>query len=940
MNSVSAVNTELYRSNGLSSSIISTSQQQPKLSSLTQCLNLISSPPLILPKVVGEDDVRVGSARDGDGSSHPNGPSDFLSLMKSSFGPVLIALGPTVIYMFLSWILFLILRRKFPRVYSPKTIQGIQMDSDLSPKLPTGWTNWIMPFLRISDIFVLQKCSLDGFLFLRYLKILGVICAIGICFVWPVLLPVHLTGGGTQSYTDSITIRNVDRPNNYYAHVVVCWVFTGFIAMMILRECIYYARLRNVYLASSHYTRHKSSKTVLFTSVPPKYLNEQRIRELFGECVVDCWIPRTTGKLKALVKERKKTAIRLEEAEITFIKRANATLDMTPPSRMTCLPIRFAKWLHQDRSRSMSSHPADLEKGNSRNGPEPRNSPSLTESGGNLCQNSSTAPKHAEYSLPHTLSPSLRGSDGPLASKHPPDYARPRHRVLTKFGVNIDTIEWARSHLISLEGQIEKMRREYFAGGGRRMGAVFVEFDSCVKAQAAHQMPIFHQPSYNPQSILGVKPCEIVWGSLRLKWWQRLTRKSVVMVLLIIAIAVWWFPTLIATMATSPDEMKIIFPALENLPLVATNILSGLGRAIILVVLLETVPFFLRACARFTGEPTLCAVESFVQKRYFVFQVVQVFLAPSVMPQVIRSPTTVLTFGIPETSDFYYTYILVRCLQASAFELLQFVELFRHQIKSKRSQSPQTCFKRWHKLDVIHWGGIYPVFTNIGVMGERGEAIYYAFIAPLILAFAATGLCCVYFVYKYNLIYVYDTKTLDTGGLLYPRAFMQLITGPYLAQIYLIGLFAANSAWVQMSLVALLFLSTVFIHVSLRNAINPLLKSFPRALNHDEGRLEAVEDTAVVDDSEGVSYTSPSSIASQGRKQSRPASIPIVKKLLQKLALPSVDELRQIIPQTPTEEEFPDAYTTQRYLPPETWLPKPKLWIPQDDALFSIMGPG
>ncbi|KAF4457602.1 DUF221 domain-containing [Fusarium albosuccineum] len=726
------------------------------------------------------------------------------------------------------------------------------MDSDLSPKLPTGWTNWIMPFLKIPDIFVLQKCSLDGFLFLRYLKILGVICAVGICFVWPVLLPVHLTGGGTQSYTDSITIRNVDRSNNYYAQVVVCWVFTGFIAMMILRECIYYARIRNVYLASSHYTGHISSKTVLFTSVPPKYLNEQRIRELFGECVVDCWIPRTTGKLKALVKERKKTAIRLEEAEITFIKRANATLDMTPPSRMTCLPIRFAKWLHQDRTRSMSSCSTDLEKGTSRNGPEPRNSPSLTESGGKLGQNSSKAPKHAEYSLPYTLSPGLRGSDGPLASQHPPDYARPRHRVLSKFGGSIDTIEWARSHLISLEGQIEKMRREYFAGGGRQMNAVFVEFDSCVKAQAAHQMPMFHQP---PQSILGVKPCEVVWSSLKLKRWQRLTRISIVMVLLIIAIAVWWFPTIIATGVTSPDAIETFFPALERFSLVATNILSGLGRTIVLVVLLETVPFFLRACAKFTGEPTLCAVESFVQKRYFVFQVVQIFLAPSVIPEVIRSPTSVLTFWIPKASDFYYTYILVRCLQASAFELLQFVELFQHHIKSKSSQSPQTCFKRWYKLSMIHWGGIYPVFTNIGVMG------------------------------------------------------------PYLAQIYLIGLFAVNSAWIQMSLVALLFLSTIFIHVSLRNAINPLLKSFPRAPNHDEERLEAVEDTAIVDDAEGVSYTSSSSIASQGRKQSRPVNIPIVKKLLQKLALPSVDELRQLIPETPTEEEFPDAYTSQRYLP-------------------------
>lgn len=148
------------------------------------------------------------------------------------------------------------------------------------------------------------------------------------------------------------------------------------------------------------------------------------------------------------------------------------------------------------------------------------------------------------------------------------------------------------------------------------------------------------------------------------------------------------------------------------------QLLSGLGRAILLVVLLETVPFFLRACAKFTGEPTLSAVESFVQSRYFVFQVVQVFLAPAVVPQVCTLGTDVLEFWVPISSTFYCTYILVRCLQASAWELLQFLELFRHQIKVKRSRTPQASYKQWHNLNVVCWGGIYPVFTNIGVMGE------------------------------------------------------------------------------------------------------------------------------------------------------------------------------------------------------------------------------
>lgn len=214
-------------------------------------------------------------------------------------------------------------------------------------------------------------------------------------------------------------------------------------------------------------------------------------------------------------------------------------------------------------------------------------------------------------------------------------------------------------------------------------------------------------------------------------------------------------------------------------------------------------------------------------------------------------------------------------------------------------------------------------------------AIFYAFIAPLILAFAVTGLSCVYFVYKYNLIYVYDAKALDPVGGFYPRATMQLMVGLYLAQMHLIGLFAINSAWVQMSLMVFLFVSTIFIHVSIRKSINPLLNSFPRTLSHDEEGFGPVEGTCMgnVDGESDVSQTCSDSTPFQGRKPPKSGNSRIMKRFLQRLALPTVNDLRKLIPQTPPEKEFPDEYSSQRYLPPEIWLPKPKLWIPRDDSL-------
>lgn len=88
-------------------------------------------------------------------------------------------------------------------------------------------------------------------------------------------------------------------------------------------------------------------------------------------------------------------------------------------------------------------------------------------------------------------------------------------------------------------------------------------------------------------------------------------------------------------------------------------------------------------------------------------------------------------------------------------------------------------------------------------------------------------------VWKYNLIYVFDTST-DSKGLFYPRALQQLIIGLYLAQICLIGLLILNKAYGPMGLVIALLLFTGLIHFLLRDAISRLMWNLPQTLALEE----------------------------------------------------------------------------------------------------------
>lgn len=84
-------------------------------------------------------------------------------------------------------------------------------------------------------------------------------------------------------------------------------------------------------------------------------------------------------------------------------------------------------------------------------------------------------------------------------------------------------------------------------------------------------------------------------------------------------------------------------------------------------------------------------------------------------------------------------------------------------------------------------------------------------------------------VYHYNLLYVYSSEV-DTRGLLYPHALMQILTGVYLAEICLIGLFGIQAAFGPLLMMLMLVIFTFLIQVSLNDALGPLLYNLPRSL--------------------------------------------------------------------------------------------------------------
>ena len=512
------------------------------------------------------------------------------------------------------------------------------------------------PFFKIKDETVLHHTTLDAFLFLRYLKVLGLITFFGMCITWPVLLPLHAKGGGDKTQLDSLTMGNVAEPYMHFAHALVAYIFFGFIMFTIYRECIFYINLRHAYLMSPYQAKRLSSRTVLFLCMPQRYLDEHRLRKVFGDSVKNVWIPRDTEDLEKLVKERDQTAKRLERAEIRLIKLANERrykqlkAEGSPPApqtegvsaqpsgdgngdrgggeeRMTSTPAN-GKLEESDKPTPSAAFEddvnADLEKAMSSLSDPEKSTPSPTEdqitpatSSADDRERGIPSPVDDEKDSPARASeddedkdsPDPTEDDDPVVPPHLPDVngsvaaqwvsarERPYHRPIANFMRRVDTIKWTRKRLRILAPRIRKLKRSLWAGRGRPVPAAFIEFTTQAEAEIAYQTQAHHRPMHMGPRFIGVRPNEVIWSVLRMGRVERIVRKFGTLGVIVAGIIFWSFPSAFVGMISNIGSLAELFPFLGfimKLPDVILGVIQGFLPALALTMLMAIVPWLLR----------------------------------------------------------------------------------------------------------------------------------------------------------------------------------------------------------------------------------------------------------------------------------------------------------------------------------------------------------
>ncbi|KAJ5831736.1 hypothetical protein N7474_000047, partial [Penicillium riverlandense] len=727
-------------------------------------------------------DPNVGSSRGGPQSTTGELAAGATGASGSSLSAFVTTLVPALIIAVFWFLLFLVCRRTQRRWYAPRSHLPDLHDHQRSPELPTGWINWFGTFFKMEDNHVLHHSSLDGYLFLRFLRMLCTISFAGILITWPILLPIHATGGNGNSQLDLLSFSNIANPTKYYANVLVACVYFTFVFYVVTRESLFYANLRQAYLNSPAYSSRMSSRTVLFMNVPPDYRNEKKLRQVFGDSIRRIWITSECKELDKLVTQRDKFSYKLEGAETKLIRRANKyhidALKKGDMSADTCQdcesndpfanitvkrPTHRLKLLFGKKVDSIHWYRSELAR--------------VTEEATLLQQ------KHLEGEAKQLSAVFIEfGSQSQAQvalqtlSHHQPFHMAPRF-----IGISPQEVVWGALNL----SWWQRIVRRFAVQGGIAALVIFWSF---------------------PAAIVG-------------------------------AISnITYLCKLLPFLRWILDLPSVLKGAIQGLlPSAALVLLMSLVPIICRICARKSGVPSLARVELFTQSA------HFVFQVVQVFLVTTLTSAASAATeQIIKNPLSakdLLAKNLPKATNFYISYFLLQGLSTSSLALVQVgsAVVFKF-ITTFFAYSPRRLFQRWAELGGVSWGNVFPVFTNMGVI-----ALTYSCIAPLILAFSFLGLYLVYQAYRYNFLFVYDLN-IDTKGLVYPRALQHLLTGVYLAEICMIGLCAIKGAIGPVIIMALFTIGTVLAHMSLNEAVAPLNTYLPRTLDAEEEEMQAKED--------------------------------------------------------------------------------------------------
>lgn len=144
------------------------------------------------------------------------------------------------------------------------------------------------------------------------------------------------------------------------------------------------------------------------------------------------------------------------------------------------------------------------------------------------------------------------------------------------------------------------------------------------------------------------------------------------------------------------------------------SVIQGLAPQAALSILMYCFPLIIQLLVKPYPNLEQSKIEVLMQRYYFIFLYIQVFLVVSIsssmttmIPEIlgdVQSVPSILARNLPKACNYFYSYLLLQAVTQCVMVLFQLPgSLWTWLIQSKKSTLPK----------LVQWSFVYPVFTNL-----------------------------------------------------------------------------------------------------------------------------------------------------------------------------------------------------------------------------------
>lgn len=343
------------------------------------------------------------------------------------------------------------------------------------------------------------------------------------------------------------------------------------------------------------------------------------------------------------------------------------------------------------------------------------------------------------------------------------------------------------------------------------------------------------------QVKMAPEPRDVLWNNIYVSKGAKRTRAYIGDTIVILLISFYVVPVALISLLVSESALISISPRLAQLDEASAlfSTLLALVQPICLIIIQQLLPPLFMQISKAEGITAFseCQMRSF--SRYFMFQVLNVFLVTAVagsifdtLAIIIENPEAafeMLGNSLPRLSSFFISLVTMKTFLGLGVELVRAISIVQSLLRFLIARNATLRMKKkiivgMRAIDDPGWFPFHKILAQDMLVVVI--SVVFAVVAPIVLL-----PCILYFLFSriiwtHHHLYIYES-VFESGGQFWPKIFRRFVFGLIIAQMTITGQFILKEARHEAyATIALMFITYFFLR-STRSRYDPPSSTLP-----------------------------------------------------------------------------------------------------------------